>query len=213
MHAALIESAAMKWYKRDPNAALAGMAGLTLEECGAYNLVIDAYYARDGHLPDDDYLVSRILHCDPRCWRRLKLALFQKQKLTISGGNLIPNRGEDTLREAQSFGKSKGVLPGKLGPKFTPKRVEKGNEINGAAHTPTTTSTFIESSLGKGREEATAQVVPKPNLPPVIDYRDPGNDYRSPPRTKPDLPPLTDEQRRAAAVLRHQIHTEEGTNP
>ena len=79
MHAALIESAAMKWYKRDPNAALAGMAGLTLEECGAYNLVIDAYYARDGHLPDDDYLVSRILHCDPRCWRRLKL-LFSKSR-------------------------------------------------------------------------------------------------------------------------------------
>ena len=75
---------------------------------------------------------------------------------------------------------------------------------------------IIESLLGKGREAPTAQVVPKPNLPPVINYRDPGNDYRSPPTRKPDLPPMTDEQRLAATLLAaktDQIQTQEGTQP
>ena len=45
------------------------------------------------------------------------------------------------------------------------------------------------------------RTMPKPNLPPVINYRDPGNDYRSPPARKPDLPPMTDEQRLAAMLL------------
>jgi len=38
----------VRWYKRDPNAALTGMAGLTLEERGAYNTILDLIYANDG---------------------------------------------------------------------------------------------------------------------------------------------------------------------
>ena len=38
----------VKWYKRDPNAALTGMASLTLEERGAYNTILDLIYAHDG---------------------------------------------------------------------------------------------------------------------------------------------------------------------
>jgi uncharacterized protein YdaU (DUF1376 family) len=93
----------MKWYKHDPNAALAGMMGLTVEERGAYYTLIDVFYERDGHVPDDDYLMSRILGCNPRTWRRLKLALFQKQKVTVTDGLLVPNRGEYTLNEARMF--------------------------------------------------------------------------------------------------------------
>jgi len=36
-----------RWYKRDPNAALEGMAVLTLEERGAYNTVLDLIYTHD----------------------------------------------------------------------------------------------------------------------------------------------------------------------
>src|SRR5262245_40593696 len=94
--------AIMHWYKRDPNAALAGMAELTNEECGFYNRIIDSYYARNGVLPDDDWLLSRIGNCPQRTVRRLKAALFQKQKLTIEEGNLVPNRGPSTLSEAKN---------------------------------------------------------------------------------------------------------------
>jgi hypothetical protein len=93
----------MKWYKHDPSAALAGMIGLTIEERGAYYTLIDAFYDRDGHVPDDDWLMARILGCNPRTWRRLKLALFQKQKVTVTDGELIPNRGLSTITEAAMF--------------------------------------------------------------------------------------------------------------
>ena len=39
----------LKWYKRDPRAALAGMMKLTLEECGAYNKILDLIYLRGGN--------------------------------------------------------------------------------------------------------------------------------------------------------------------
>ena len=94
----------MKWYKHDPDAALSGMVGLSLEERGAYYTIMDAFYSRDGNLPDDDYLVSKILGCHVRTWMSIKISLFKKQKIHVNElGNLVPNRGEETLREARRF--------------------------------------------------------------------------------------------------------------
>jgi uncharacterized protein YdaU (DUF1376 family) len=94
----------MKWYKHDPDAFANGVAGLSLEEIGAYALVCDAYYSRDGRLPDDDWLIARMLRCNPRTWRKIKLSLFQKQKLRVDTiGGLVPNRGIETLEEARMF--------------------------------------------------------------------------------------------------------------
>ena len=94
----------MKWYKRDPNAALDGMACLSYEECGFYNKIIDAFYSRDGNLPDDDWLLGRITHGDIRQVRRLKLALMQKGKLSVDfSGRLAIPRGVATLEDSQKF--------------------------------------------------------------------------------------------------------------
>jgi len=62
----------LKWYKRDPRAALAGMMGLSLEERGAYNTILDLIYCHDGALVDDPRLISGWLGVDPRVWRRLR---------------------------------------------------------------------------------------------------------------------------------------------
>jgi uncharacterized protein YdaU (DUF1376 family) len=136
----------MKWYKRDPDAALIGMHGLTLEERGAYNTIIDFFYSRDGVVPDDDWLLSRVLECNPRTWAKLKIGLFAKQKLTVNSANcLVPNRGEATLNEARSFSETQSNR--------ALKRWEKSknrNNLNGshmpssampAAHANTTTTT------------------------------------------------------------------------
>ena len=69
-----------RWYKRDPEAALNGMANLTLEERGAYNGVLDLIYSKDGDLPDDDDLISRVLRINPRTWKKHKAALISKGK-------------------------------------------------------------------------------------------------------------------------------------
>jgi uncharacterized protein YdaU (DUF1376 family) len=92
----------LKWYKRDPNAALQGMAILTLEERGAYNTILDLLYARDGHLPDDERELSRLMHCDIRVWRRVRRRLMDLGKLYIHGGNLRNVRADDEINYALS---------------------------------------------------------------------------------------------------------------
>ena len=91
----------MKWYKRDPDAALSGMAELTFEECGAYNRLLDLLYSRDGDVPDDDKFLSRIFRCNPRTWRALKSRLIAYGKIRSVDGKLTANRVEKTLNEAR----------------------------------------------------------------------------------------------------------------
>lgn len=89
----------MKWYKRDPDAALSGMAELTFEECGAYNRLLDLLYSRDGNVPDDDRFCASVFHCDPRTWRALKARLIAKGKVRVNlSGNLTANRVELELK-------------------------------------------------------------------------------------------------------------------
>ena len=64
----------MKWYLRDPNAALTGMASLTLEERGAYNTVLDLIYAHDGAVDDNDRFLAGWCRVDIRVWKRIQRA-------------------------------------------------------------------------------------------------------------------------------------------
>lgn len=90
----------MKWYKRDPDAALSGMAELSFEECGAYNRLLDLLYSRDGDVPDDDAFCARVFHCNPRTWRALKARLIAKGKVRSAGGLLTANRVELEINSA-----------------------------------------------------------------------------------------------------------------
>ena len=93
----------MKFYKRDPDAALAGMAELTLQERGAYNSIIDLLYSRDGALPNDDTMIRRVLGCHGHEWRAVKAKLIAKGKIWIEGGYLKAKRVESVLKEASNF--------------------------------------------------------------------------------------------------------------
>ena len=84
----------LRWYKRDPNAALEGMMGLTLEERGAYNTLLDLIYSHEGSFPDDASVITRWLGCDPRVWRRIRTALINSGKLYIHGGRLRNQRAD-----------------------------------------------------------------------------------------------------------------------
>lgn len=96
----------MHWYKRYPDAALAGMAELTLEERGAYNSILDLLYSRDGDLNDDDVVVARMIGVSRRTWVAVKSRLLKKGKLVQSGSKLTCVRVEKTLTEAQNRSES-----------------------------------------------------------------------------------------------------------
>lgn len=76
----------IKWYKRDPDAALSGYFELSLEERGAYNTILDLLYSRSGDVPDDDRFIAGWLRCDVRVWRRIKNRLIDTGKIKIENG-------------------------------------------------------------------------------------------------------------------------------
>jgi uncharacterized protein YdaU (DUF1376 family) len=91
----------MKFYKRDPDAALGGMAELNFEQRGAYCSLIDLLYARDGIVPDNDVFVCRIFHCSVRTWRRLKIDLIAAGKIWVDEAGLLnANRVAETILSA-----------------------------------------------------------------------------------------------------------------
>lgn len=92
----------LRWYKRDPDAALGGMMALTLEERGAYNTVLDLIYSRADELPDDDRFIAGWCNCDVRVWRRIKARLIGLGKLRVENGMLRNFRATSGVTEAIS---------------------------------------------------------------------------------------------------------------
>lgn len=90
----------LRWYKRDPRAALTGMSVLTLEERGAYNTLLDLIYIHDGALEDDPKFISGWLRCDVRVWKRIRTSLIEKEKLYLNGGKLRNARADKEVDAA-----------------------------------------------------------------------------------------------------------------
>jgi uncharacterized protein YdaU (DUF1376 family) len=88
----------MKFYPRDPDRFLSGVAGLTLEQIGAYALIIDLLYARDGVLPDDDKAMCSTLHLDPRVWLRVKRELMAAGKIRTTREGMLDANGVASVR-------------------------------------------------------------------------------------------------------------------
>jgi uncharacterized protein YdaU (DUF1376 family) len=92
----------IKWYKRDPDAALSGMMSLTLEERGAYNTLLDLLYTRDGDLPDDDRFLAGWMRCDLRVWKRIKKRLIDDGKISVVDGRVVNFRATSEILMALS---------------------------------------------------------------------------------------------------------------
>lgn len=93
----------MKFYKRDPDRALAGMAELTLKQRGAYNSLLDLLYSRDGDVPDDDQRVARMICCHQHEWKAAKAQLMALGMVWSENGKLMALRVQETIREATEF--------------------------------------------------------------------------------------------------------------
>lgn len=91
----------LPWYKRDPDAFIRGCADgqLTLEEVGAYALMIDEMYRRGAPLIDEPRAGCALLRCDVRVWHRLRAALLRKGKIYATAGKFLSNfRVEQELK-------------------------------------------------------------------------------------------------------------------
>ena len=90
-----------KWVKWDPRAWLVGTSGLSLEERGAYDTILNLLYCRGGAVPDDDRANAHQLGIDLRVWRRLKGRLVALQKLSTANGKITNERVSAELTSAE----------------------------------------------------------------------------------------------------------------
>jgi uncharacterized protein YdaU (DUF1376 family) len=84
------------WYKRDPQKFLGGVQGMGPELIGAYAVILDLIYAREGDYPRDDRHLSGVLGCSIRKARALTEDLLDLGKIRIRDGK-ITNHVADGL--------------------------------------------------------------------------------------------------------------------
>jgi uncharacterized protein YdaU (DUF1376 family) len=151
----------VNFYKRDPDAALAGMVELSLEERGAYNTIIDLLYSRDGDLPDDDERLRLMVRCHGNQWRAVKAKLISKGKIWVEDGKIKARRVDEVLAEAKAFSeKQRAIRVGKVreksgkSPGKVPEIFENLNENNDPPKplTATATATAIDKKEGSLQE-------------------------------------------------------------
>lgn len=80
------------WYKRYPGDFIAGTLQMSLEEKGAYSMVLDLIYDRGEPIPDDSQWIARVCGCSTRKWNALRNRLIEIGKLTAKDGVLINAR-------------------------------------------------------------------------------------------------------------------------
>jgi uncharacterized protein YdaU (DUF1376 family) len=88
------------WYRRFPDNFIAGTVGLTLEEKGAYSLVLDLMYVRGGPVPDEPRYIAGVCNCSVRKWNAIRQRLLDLGKITVVDGFLSNARAEKELENA-----------------------------------------------------------------------------------------------------------------
>jgi 5-methylcytosine-specific restriction endonuclease McrA len=91
----------LPYYKRFPRDFLEGTIGLSFEVKGAYAIVLDLIYMRDGRLPDDARFIAGQLGCSVRKWTTIREELIARGKLQVHEGIISFGDAEKWAREAR----------------------------------------------------------------------------------------------------------------
>lgn len=93
----------LPYYKRFPKDFLEGTIGMDLEVKGAYAVVLDLIYMRDGNLEDDPRYISGQLGCSVRKWNSIREKLIQAGKLTSENGIISNFRADYLVEERRKY--------------------------------------------------------------------------------------------------------------
>lgn len=135
----------LPWYRRFPDNFIAGTVGLTLEEKGAYSLVLDLMYVRGGPVPDEPRYIAGVCNCSVRKWNAIRQRLIDLGKIHAVDGYLTNHRAEEEIeiagkisREAAENGSKGGIKSGEIRA-----QVKKNNAL-GQARLKLSTTTAIK---------------------------------------------------------------------
>jgi uncharacterized protein YdaU (DUF1376 family) len=106
----------LQWYHRYPIAFLDGVQGLGPELIGAYAVLIDLIYARDGNTVRDDRHLAGIMGCSPQKARFLTNKLIEKNKITVSEDGTLSNpRADQQIQHKTDIGGKRAAAGSKGG--------------------------------------------------------------------------------------------------
>jgi len=87
----------LPYYLRYPEDFASATFGWPFELKGAYSLVLDLIYARDGKLMDDPHGIAGALGMSVRKWNMLKAKLIEMGKLCVKDGMISNSRADKEL--------------------------------------------------------------------------------------------------------------------
>jgi len=135
----------LPWYRRFPDNFIAGTVGMTLEEKGAYSLLLDLMYVRSGPVPDEPRYIAGVCNCSVRKWNAIRQRLIDLGKIQVVDGYLTNHRAAEEIeiagkisREAAENGAKGGIKSAEIRD-----RVRKNNAL-GQASLKLSTSTAIK---------------------------------------------------------------------
>lgn len=102
----------LPYYKRFPRDFLEGSIGMSLETKGAYAIVLDLIYMRDGRLPDDARYIAGQLGCSVRKWTAIRSELIDAGKLTVTNGIITNFRADYLTEESRKYQDKQAEIAG-----------------------------------------------------------------------------------------------------
>jgi uncharacterized protein YdaU (DUF1376 family) len=103
----------LPYYKRFPRDFLEGTIGLSFEVKGAYAIVLDLIYMRDGRLPDDARFIAGQLGCSVRKWTAIREELIARGKLQVHEGMISNFRADYLTEESRKYQDKQAEIAGK----------------------------------------------------------------------------------------------------
>lgn len=87
------------WYKRYGSDFITGTIGMTLEEKGAYSILLDLIYDRQGPVPDEPRTIAGICGCSVRKWNTIRARLIDLGKIYAHDGMISNKRADKEVKK------------------------------------------------------------------------------------------------------------------
>ncbi len=98
-----MSGAALPYYKRFPRDFVEGTIGMKLEIKGAYSIILDLIYMRNGQLPDDPQYIAGVLGCSVRKWNSIRETLVEMGKIKAENDIISNLRADYLLEETRKY--------------------------------------------------------------------------------------------------------------
>ncbi len=160
------------WYKRYGADFIAGTLGLSLEEKGAYSIILDLIYDRGQGIPDDARYIAGACGCSVRKWNSIRQRLIDLGKIIAEDGIISNSRAEKEIENAAKTARKLAENGRKGGEKSAEKRSE-ANENNDIGEAPLEHRAHKPEARGQRLDSPSEKNTPSGAQAPHIDFSNP----------------------------------------